>query len=819
MTQSVRPFLSHIRKEHHGNRRTDFQCMKCKGRFDNIYRFDKHIKNCYKFLEQSVPANLLNSSVERSQTFESFSRSVIDVDPVVNDYCSENSNNSGVLTSKSVVQCESFCEDSPMPDDFVEQESDINNFEINILNAGLKFSLALHSKPNINRQNVTDIQNIVGNLTSEIFQLVKNRLRGNCSLLESEYDEIFDLCCNPFKTIKSEYLLKKELKNRGLLENFLEFPINEQVGVVFEKGKSKLDTIVNKGVLLPIEFQIEQFLKKNDRLIEMVKNKDKFMNDEASEIKHFVQCQTWKNIMSENEVDDNTILLPIGLYSDGMQYNNALGAHTESVEMLYYFFPCLDDPLNELNTFLASIVMSKDVKSYGNGKCFAPLVDVFNKLFNKGISVEIEGKVKTVKFLLGNITGDNLAMNAILDYLKSFSANVFCRFCLCTSSETVNLFREVPHKLRTRENYKEMLKIRNPSLSGISTDCIFNLLPYFHCVDNKSSDIMHDYFEGICRYTFSHLILYLHFTKILTIEELNNRISDFCYGKEEIRYIPKIFEKIKLESNNMKVTAKEMWQFSYLLPAIIGDIIPPNDEIWEMSLNLIQAIELLLGSKFLPETIALIEHKIARHNFLYKKHFGDLTPKMHLATHIGTSIKSMGPPRHYMCFRMEEKHRYFKIYAHIINCRKNMPVSFASKYALFFANYLENGKNISNVFFDDKDKITTKYPHLLSVDVPCFKKIRILGSKIVSGMFVPFNSDLMLIDEISVTDHKVTLICTNIAKLNYCPHLDSYILNRVPRTTEPIVIDYKLLNSQPVYIYKTFDGKEIVRFKNYFSVD
>lgn len=74
--------------------------------------------------------------------------------------------------------------------------------------------------------------------------------------------------------------------------------------------------------------------------------------------------------------------------------------------------------------------------------------------------------------------------------------------------------------------------------------------------------------------------------------DFNKRITDFCYGKDEIKYIPNIFLSLRLKDNNMKVTAKEMWQFCYLLPAIIGDAIPANDEMWEMCLNLIQVIDL-----------------------------------------------------------------------------------------------------------------------------------------------------------------------------------------------------------------------------------
>lgn len=643
-------YSTHLRKEHHGLVRNYFECKKCKGSFNKIQRLDKHLKICYKtfIYESAFPSSPFFLSNDKNGTSTSFQS------PTLFSGISHTNFSVDTASSKNSLLTSSFSDSSlTFTSSSIDFESDINmqnldkdDFEEQILKSAMKLTLSLHANPNMTRQNVFEIQGLVEHLTSDIVNIIKKQLVSKNMYSPDECDEIFNICSKPFESIKTEYLLKKELKARTLFEDFTEFPINEELGVVFEHGGSTLQKVMHTGVLMPIEFQIKEFLTKKGRLQEMINNRNKFMSDKSDKINHFVQCTTWQKIISDVEVSEDIILLPIGLYSDGMQYNNPLGPHTESTEMVHYFFPCLNDPLNDLNTFLASVVMSKDVKSYGNGKCFGPLVEVFKKLFDVGININENGKIKTVKFLLGNITGDNLAMNAILDYVQSFSANIFCRFCLCDSNETSKLCRELPNKLRTRENYEENLKLANPKATGVSEDCIFNMLNYFHCVDNKSSDLMHDYFEGICRYSFSEFILYLHKHKIMTIDQFNKRITDFCYGKEEMRYIPNVFNLIRLKNKNMKVTAKEMWQFCYLLPIIIGDVMTLNDEMWDMCLCLISVIDLLLGSSFYPETITLIESKVARHNFLFQKHCGKLTPKMHLATHIGTSIRAMGPPRH-----------------------------------------------------------------------------------------------------------------------------------------------------------------------------
>lgn len=232
---------------------------------------------------------------------------------------------------------------------------------------------------------------------------------------------------------------------------------------------------------------------------------------------------------------------------------------------------------------------------------------------------------------------------------------------------------------------------------------------------------------------------------MMSIEEFNQRISDFRYGKEEKRYIPGLFKKLRLRDNNMKVTAKEMWQFTYLLPIIVGDKIPHDDEMWEMCKNLIEAIEILLSSAFFPGTLDLLERKISRHNFLYNKNCGNLTPKMHLATHICTSIKAMGPPRHYMCFRLEEKQKFFKIYDHVTNCRRNMLVSFAIKYSLFFANLLLMNTKHNDISVENKHIVSSNYPEFLRPNSKCYKKVCFNGTNIVSGMYIPLNDTLHII--------------------------------------------------------------------------
>lgn len=45
---------------------------------------------------------------------------------------------------------------------------------------------------------------------------------------------------------------------------------------------------------------------------------------------------------------------------------------------------------------------------------------------------------------------------------------------------------------------------------GILEECIFHSITNFHITQNISVDVMHDLFEGICRYDLDQLFIYIN---------------------------------------------------------------------------------------------------------------------------------------------------------------------------------------------------------------------------------------------------------------------------------------------------------------------
>lgn len=63
-----------------------------------------------------------------------------------------------------------------------------------------------------------------------------------------------------------------------------------------------------------------------------------------------------------------------------------------------------------------------------------------------------------VRFILGLVVGDNLALNSVLGFTSSFSSNHFCRICKASKADTQKLSTEREEFIRTAENSKTDLE-------------------------------------------------------------------------------------------------------------------------------------------------------------------------------------------------------------------------------------------------------------------------------------------------------------------------------------------------------------------------
>ena len=252
-----------------------------------------------------------------------------------------------------------------------------------------------------------------------------------------------------------------------------------------------------------------------------------------------------------------------------------------------------------------------------------------------GIEINTENGIQRVKFQLILITGDNLGLNEILGFTESFKTDFFCRICKTTVEDTFTLSKEDESKLRTKCNYESDISQVDVKLSGIEEKCLFHKFDNFHVTENITVDVMHDLLEGICQYIMT-LIIYTYVIekKLFSLETLNSRIQNFCYGSIEKSNKPEPITMHRLTQKlSLKMSAAEMLCFVRYLGLMIGDLIPKNDAHWKLCLNLRKIIDIVLSPRITYVDANELKTLIENLNKLYKVLYGPLKPKFHFSIH------------------------------------------------------------------------------------------------------------------------------------------------------------------------------------------
>ncbi|XP_043485169.1 uncharacterized protein LOC122513007 [Leptopilina heterotoma] len=249
------------------------------------------------------------------------------------------------------------------------------------------------------------------------------------------------------------------------------------------------------------------------------------------------------------------------------------------------------------------------------------------------------------------------------------------------------LTKEDPTVLRTKESYDKDLKLGDTSSTGIKTKCCFNNIANFHVATNKSVDIMHDIFEGVACYVLVKILNQLVYTdKCFTLELLNERIECFDYGDLEMANKPVhiVEQHLKLKQK-LKMSASEMSCFVRYLGVMLGDLIPRENESWNLYLKLRQIVDIVTAPRLLRSNTFRLKELIEEHHLLYIKLFGHLTPKFHNMTHYPDILLTSGPLVHQWSMRFESKNKELKQTATSTYCQKNILKTIAIKHQLLMA--------------------------------------------------------------------------------------------------------------------------------------
>lgn len=238
-----------------------FKCHCCNTSLKEIDQLINHIKIVHG---TSLKVHICKQNDCRNffYSIKIFKQHLIAQHPI--SLISENSfivNNEVNISSLNIVQIEKLGEvlDTSKPIDLNLKHDFIDS----INQAELEFTLQLHSQSNYNRKDVLFIQKslfeTILNTCSNWMQNILQNL--DASEMIKRLKDMNIWLQNPFKTIESEYLLLKYLKDKDLFSPPISYLINKEYSEVISHGNPTVAENSITAIIMPIEFQLRKFLE------------------------------------------------------------------------------------------------------------------------------------------------------------------------------------------------------------------------------------------------------------------------------------------------------------------------------------------------------------------------------------------------------------------------------------------------------------------------------------------------------------------------------------------------------------------------------
>ena len=397
-------------------------------------------------------------------------------------------------------------------------------------------------------------------------------------------------------------------------------------------------------------------------------------------------------------VDSNWLQI-IGYY-DELETTNPLGSNTKKYKLGFVFYTLgnLHPKFRSTHTsiYLSTVANYTIVETHGISKVLQPFVDELNQLAQVGIISH--GRVH--KGGLIAFLGDNLASHTVGGYKQSMSfATHFLRSCMATKEESIQHFVAEEFEKRTPEQYEEMCaKIAADSTGrlsveyGINERSILNDVAGFSVVGGLCHDAFHDLLEGAVNYELRLLLEHVFTCGYISLNQLNDRLKSFNCGYTETDSKPNQLTTRCFKEGKIRYSASEMLLMTRILPFLIGDKVPEDDEHYVCLLKLIVILQIALCPSPSDDVISYLRVLIEEHHTmfieLYPNH--SFIPKFHYLIHYPDQIRMFGPLIRAWTMRYEGKLNYFKQIARSGNY-KNITLTLAKRHQRWLSYQLHSG--------------------------------------------------------------------------------------------------------------------------------
>uniref|UniRef100_A0A0C9RKV5 Cya protein n=1 Tax=Fopius arisanus TaxID=64838 RepID=A0A0C9RKV5_9HYME len=532
---------------------------------------------------------------------------------------------------------------------------------------------------------------------------------------------------------------------------------------------------------------LKKFLELPGVYPSIVKSLDQ--NEFSSVISSMVQGSVWQSIRIRFK---DKRVIPLNLVSDAYEANNPLGSHRGLKKMngVYYSISCLPPEFaNRLeNFFLAQIHREKDYTEFGNKIIFSRLIKEMVELANDGIVIDIDGREETVYFAVARILGDNLGLNALLGFERSFNATYFCRTCEATKTMTKTQATERKVLLRNKNKYQKDV---SNCTRGIKEECVFNPV-IDHICELPTVDPTHDINEGIARYGIREILYNLILVeKFFTVKQVNERLLSVNKQLAAGTNVPPPFSRQQVKKKMIKVSASEMTFLILHLGVLVGKYVPADHKMWQLYKMLRKIYCLVMAPSFTQKTPNSLKSLITRHHKLYLELIGKLKPKHHFLLHYSLAMKKLGLLRYVATIRYAAKHKEFKHTANMVTTRINLGYTLAQKHQLQLAYRFYLNKPLENsitfgkqhihrlTLLDNVESFKDALPEGINDQIRYLSWIKFDGTIYKVGMAVciqPHNSlpSFGEIKHIFESDDKIYFVIRKLETVKKIEHLQSY---------------------------------------------
>lgn len=659
-----------------------FFCNLCPRYYSTKNSLLKHKKCKHSIDNNSVPSLSNNNNSEFSLLTDESEK-----------YCFYNNINDNVpmeSDSLNVVE-QDFELDRILNNEFVNNVSDDPLcFETNSSIKGLFYNLILKyfSNPDIPRKHTLSI-------IKDILDFVKNK---NCSI--DDLSKYLEECP------QTEYKVISKLKETGIFLTAEDHIISKSTILVQDRHGSFEQTEVQYSAkVFPLKELFTLLFQKTKYLDDILEYRHYLLSSTSDALVNIIQTDLFKDV-EENfkkcfKIKPDDVLLPLVIYADDFEPNNALGSRAgyKKIGGVYINIECVPDHFRAklFNIFEAMFYHSEDRKQFKNERVFCRFINEINRLMD-GILV----KNRTIFIVATILKADNLGLHQMCDFNEGFNGDYICRSCK-TSVKSDHFYTKLKKEnILTIDDYNNIIESGHFENSSIKGDSIFNKIGNnFHVVKNTLADPMHDVLEGIAHYDLLLLLeIYVKHEKKFTIEYINAQMECFFFNSTNK---PPLINVDCFKSNKIKMSASEMLTFIKYFPFFVSSKIDKNDKYFELFF-LLRTIVAISFSKFSykNETMIILKDCIERHNELYIELYNSFIKektrfpfKFHMLLHYPSIVDHAGPLGNLHTMRLEANHQPQKQAVTSSKNKINMLETIAKKNSFQLANFITNYDEIT----------------------------------------------------------------------------------------------------------------------------